>query len=346
MSESSMENWEGMPAAFPATGAPEKYLRFLLRYAVMAPSNRNVQPWLFKIKDDTVALYADRSRALPVMDPQDRELLIGCGAALFYLRVALRHFGYMDKVETFPDANDPDLLARVRLGSKRTATTEEELLFQAIPKRHTNRFPFKNMHVSGWLLDALQADARSENAWLHIVGDSDLRYAIADLIAEADHAQWSNQEYRSEVAGWVRSNRGSERDGLPGYALGMDDLEAGIAPLVMEAFDLSNSVSGKDYKLAIAAPALVVLGTDLDEPSGWLAAGQALAKVLLHASAEGLSAAFFNQPIEVADMRVILTETIGVAGFPQILMRMGYGPNVKATPRREVNEVLIVDSTE
>jgi nitroreductase len=50
--------------------------------AVRAPSSHNTQPWRFRVDGDTVALYADRGRALPENDPDDRELVISCGAAL------------------------------------------------------------------------------------------------------------------------------------------------------------------------------------------------------------------------------------------------------------------------
>src|SRR5215469_16093227 len=117
--------WDVREADFPSTGPPAEQLRFLLQYAVLAPSGHNSQPWMFKIDEDTVELYADRSRALPVVDPDDRELTISCGAALLNLRVALRHFGYAGEVIPFPDPDDPDLLARVHLGKIGGARTEE-----------------------------------------------------------------------------------------------------------------------------------------------------------------------------------------------------------------------------
>jgi hypothetical protein len=53
---------------------------------------RPVQP----ILRDTVELYADRTQALAVVDPEDRALTISCGAALPNLRVALRRLSYRD----------------------------------------------------------------------------------------------------------------------------------------------------------------------------------------------------------------------------------------------------------
>jgi len=60
----------------------EARLRFALNYAVLAPSTHNSQPWRFIVDGDTVMLCANRTRALPVVDPFDRELVISCGAAL------------------------------------------------------------------------------------------------------------------------------------------------------------------------------------------------------------------------------------------------------------------------
>ena len=47
-----------------------------LRYAVLAPSSHNSQPWSFRLNGNEVELWADRKRSLPVVDPHDRELLI------------------------------------------------------------------------------------------------------------------------------------------------------------------------------------------------------------------------------------------------------------------------------
>src|SRR5687767_3698769 len=74
-------------------------LRDAVRSAVRAPSSHNTQPWLFRLRgDDVLELYADRSRALPVVDPRDRELTISCGAALFHVRAALRAAGHAGEV--------------------------------------------------------------------------------------------------------------------------------------------------------------------------------------------------------------------------------------------------------
>src|SRR5690606_20406923 len=79
--ESSGKEYSG-DGDFPFDGSPEAKLRFLLSYAILAPSNRNTQPWRWRISEDMIELYADRGRALPHLDPDDRELIMSCGAAL------------------------------------------------------------------------------------------------------------------------------------------------------------------------------------------------------------------------------------------------------------------------
>src|SRR5215208_288452 len=112
------DSWNVSEEEFPLQGGPEEKLRFLLNYAVLAASGHNTQPWLFRISGDKVELYADRTRGLAVVDPEDRALTISCGAALFHLQVAVRHVGYTGEVETVPDLDEMDLLARVRLGAE------------------------------------------------------------------------------------------------------------------------------------------------------------------------------------------------------------------------------------
>src|ERR1700757_4876229 len=137
MSELIANPWEVSESDFPASSTPAKQLRFLLNYAVLAPSRHNAQPWLFKIQDNVVELYADRLRALPVTDANNREMTISCGAALANLIIAIRYFGYSAAVEICAHTDNPQLLARVRLENGMPATLEEARLFHAISSRRT-----------------------------------------------------------------------------------------------------------------------------------------------------------------------------------------------------------------
>lgn len=337
----SLQSWEVSADRFPADGSSEEQILFCLRYAVLAPSGHNTQPWLFRIREREVELLADRSRALPVVDPFDRELVISCGAALFNLRIALERFGWELEVDCLPDAHDPDLMARVGLVSRRDPSHESSLLFDEIPRRHTNRGSFDDLPVVEAIVRDLARCVETEGAWLVPLNESTKQIA-ADLIAQGDRIQFRDTHFRRELTAWTMSNLSRRRDGMPGYTHGAGDVASAVAPLLIRTFDWARlGLAAKDRELAAGSPLLVLIGTEHEEPSEWMAAGQALQHALLAACAVGLQGSYLNQPIEVASLRPRLRELVGRSGFPQLLLRLGYGPAVRATPRRDVDEVVL-----
>ncbi|MFC7106807.1 hypothetical protein ACFQQB_44220 [Nonomuraea rubra] len=99
-------------------------IRASLEAATWAPSVHNSQPWSFAVSGDEISVRADTARKLRHADPEGRQLLISCGAALFNIRTVLRHRGYEPVVQVLPDPDRPALLATVRLGraSRPTST--------------------------------------------------------------------------------------------------------------------------------------------------------------------------------------------------------------------------------
>ena len=97
------------------TDPPREQLAFLVRYAVLAPSGHNTQPWRFVLSDTHVDVVADTSRALHMVDPHDREMTMSCAAAAETLLAALRAFGLTGTLMPQPLPPVPDIIARVTL---------------------------------------------------------------------------------------------------------------------------------------------------------------------------------------------------------------------------------------
>ena len=258
---------------FPLEGKIEDQLKFLLNYAILAPSSHNTQPWSFKIVNDTIELYADKTRALPIADPNYRELIISCGAALFNLRIAIRHFGYGDMVDILPDLDNLDLLARIQLGSKRIVKLEENFLFRAISKRVTNRQDFDDCQLPDSLVSELETATRSEGSWLQIMTEvipQANRKAVIDLIAQGDRLQMADPVFRRELAQWIHTDNNPTHDGIPPHAQGMNHNLDVIAPLIswtIRSFDLGDSRSAIDCQLAEKAPVLMLISSESDNKS-------------------------------------------------------------------------------
>src|SRR5260370_40526450 len=117
---------------------PEEVARFIVGAAVHAPSVHNTQPWWFSSDEREVSVHADAERRLRVADPDGREMLISCGAALFTARVALRYLGYVPAVRVLPDPDLPNLVARIGWGGPTPPVAYERPLFAPSPTRPTH----------------------------------------------------------------------------------------------------------------------------------------------------------------------------------------------------------------
>jgi nitroreductase len=329
----------GAERAFPVWSGGAERLRFLLQWAILAPSRHNAQPWTFEIEGDELRVYADASRTLPVADPDGRQMVMSCGAAIVNLRLAAQHFGHATSTEIIRSHRRDGLLARVRLEERSATTPEAEEMFQAIHRRRTNRLPLDGREPPEGLVTALLREARREGAWLRPVEEGERR-AVGELVAEGDRLQWSSARFRAELAHWSRHNGTLRRDGLPGYAVGMSDAASLVQPLVVRFTNPGREEADRDRRRATCCKALLVLSTPRDGTAEWIEAGEALQRILLRAAAAGLYASYFAQPIESPELRRRLRDLLAHPGVPQVMFRLGYGLDVRAVPRRPVDEVL------
>jgi nitroreductase len=325
-----------IPSALGLTG---EQVDGLLTAAGRAPSLHNSQPWRFRLTPSTIELHADRDRRVPVADPDDRELRIGCGAALFNLRLALHGLGIRPLVTILPIRSRPDLLAVVRAGGHKPITPDQQRLLSAVPLRRTNRHPFSDAQVTRQELYALRRAAQDENCWLHLLEERRQRSALQRIAARAHDAQMSDPRFRAEFTDWTA--RASDTSGVPASAGGpvpepqdrwvLRDYTAGAG---------GTRVPGKDFE---AEPLVAILFAHLSGPEAEIRAGQALQRVLLTATAEGLSTSFLSHVVEVPLAREELRRLVGATRPPQVALRIGHGWPVPATPRRSPADLVAAD---
>lgn len=309
-------------------------VNLMLEAAIRAPSGHNTQPWRFYVAKDRIELHADRTRALAVTDPEDRELVISCGCALLNLRVAAAHAGAPLAVELTPDPADEDLLAVARFTGTADADRDDPALFGAIARRRTYRRRFDTRTVPVEVVTGLEEAAAAEGAWLAPLTAEADRHRLAELVSEGDAAQWADPRWRRELAMWMHPRRAGDGLSVPGIV-------APMAQTVVRTFDMGGGVAAKDAELAEESPLLAVLGTGADGVTDWLHAGQGLERVLLTAQIAGLQASYLNQPVQVTATRPKLQHLVGRAGFPQLVLRLGYPTSeLPPSPRRSLQDML------
>ncbi|MFD1938548.1 MULTISPECIES: Acg family FMN-binding oxidoreductase [Nonomuraea] len=305
-------------------------IRAALEAATWAPSVHNSQPWTFAVSGEEISVRADADRKLRVGDPEGREMLIGCGAALFNVRTVLRGKGWAPVTRILPDPDRPNLLATVRLGEVVTPDETTRLFGGEIERRRTHRAGFTNLPVPDKLIEALVRQAAAENGRLMPVGDE---AAVRVLAALTQAAQAARPE-DAEVRRWGRAPGSSRKDGVPADAYPSEPADTGF-PQRDYAWGIE-----ADQSTATATGVVAVMTTRRDSKEEWIATGQALQRVLLYACAFGLSAAFHTQALELPHLREFAREEVCSGEYPQMIMRLGFTFDSTHGVRRPLSEVL------
>ncbi|WP_329197445.1 Acg family FMN-binding oxidoreductase [Streptomyces sp. NBC_01435] len=327
----------------------------LVADATAAPSMHNAQPWLFRYgqRSRTLDLRADFERRIPEADPTARALHVGCGAALLNLRVSAAHHGLDAATTLLPDPSDPVLLASVRLddgpgvrlddGPDASGGRAEEALralHPAIAERHTSRYPFDEQAIPDDVRARLVRAARAEGADLVFLAGPHLE-TVLDLIRDAEGYDRGDPAREAEQEHWARYTKtDAPVDGIPDYAFGPRDA---AERATNRDFAGSVPVAGRARVPFEHQPQLALLSTGGDRPADWLRAGQALERVLLTATLDAVSTSFAAQPLEWPDLRWVLRDPVHGTGHPQMIIRLGYGPNGPRTPRRPLDRVLTIE---
>ncbi|MBN3929606.1 nitroreductase [Streptomyces verrucosisporus] len=329
-----------------------------VRDAAAAPSVHNTQPWRFRYPRSEGALQvrADFGRALPHADPEGRALHISCGAALFNLRVALAHEGLRPVTRLLPDPDDPALLAVVRPagpgdgqgpGAGGDGGEGIGALHPAVHRRHISRRPFAETEIPRSLRTALSDAALREGALLDFPGPIHLRWVL-ELVEEAEARNRADRGEAEDLARWTRTGTAASAttagadagDGIPEYAFGPRKFD-GRAPV--RDFAGTGRVPGRRSETFERHPQIALISTVKDRPVDWLRAGQAMERVLLLATGEGLVGSPATQPVEWPDLRGPLRDPVSGRGQVQLVLRLGYGPPGPGTPRRPPGEVLDIE---
>jgi hypothetical protein len=262
-------------------------------------------------------------------------LYLSLGAAVFNLRVEAARLAYGAVVRTVLDRARPDLVAEVELTGGGAEAEQLHRLAPSIWLRRTNRQPYADQPLPAEVRRLLNLTAGLEGTELQWLDDESRRTWVNLATAEAGQEDDRSMARSQERRFWVGGERAV--DGVPTSALGPrpDRPEAPVRDLAATPVQVRRPSATFERQ-----PQLAILATRRDGPAEWLRAGQAMERVLLEATASGLSTSLLNQAIEHDALRWLLHEPLSVWTRPQAIIRFGYGPAVPVTPRRPIAEVL------
>jgi hypothetical protein len=313
------------------------HMREIVRYATLAASGHNTQPWKFAISANAIDIYPDVARHLSAVDPSDRELWISLGCALENLIIAARAAGYVAEV-TYPDAADV-----IHIGLTQ-AIPQGGALFDALPLRQNTRSAYDGRPTPTADLDQLQSLRREPGVALHVITSPAERETVLEYVNQGNLRQYADPAFVQELIAWVRFNTKealATLDGLYAPSSGNPAVPRWLGQLVVGGMKPQQQADADAAKLRSSSGVVVVTSAS-DDKAAWVRTGQVYERLALTMTSLNIRSAFLNQPIEVAAVRGQFQSAMGLAtALPQLLVRFGYADALPRSLRRPVEQVLV-----
>ncbi len=331
----------------------------LVRAAILAANPHDTQPWLFRVSESRIELFADLNRRIGAIDPYLREMHIGLGCALENLLLAADANGYSYHLSLLPEQSNPNYVARIDLSP---GPTSESDLYRAIPDRHTNRGAYiKEKPVSAKILEQLKSLGSDETDvklfWFATAAE---RHQVGDLIIQATEAIIADREQSDDSAKWFRStwkDLNHYRDGITLDATGSPWYTRALAkvlpPQSPEKNDQFWLKTVKEVSVATASAFGILAVRDHRDRAQMMRCGRMWQRMHLWATGQGVAMQPLNQMPERAareevlgiqpQLGNILQELTGGSEWQALMVfRTGY-PTTAAllSPRRSIEEVIV-----
>lgn len=333
-----MNSWNIKEEHFKTKKDMGAKLEFLVRYAILAPSGYNSQPWKFNIDENKIEIYSDFSKKRGVIDPMDREIYVSVGAALENLVIAAKHFGFEIKIKInnkIGTDKELDLVAIVEFQDKKNKDDNiNKKMFEAISKRQTNRRPFEKIskdtkklekHIKGLIGD--------KEIEMKLFDEENIKKKIGSLMAQASLYWYSKENFRKELLGWLQDDTESKNmDGIWQKYYDATDR--------MGVLNFAEDKAIRDEMLVAESPILMIVSSKKDNKENWIKTGRNLERILLYLTSEEISHAYFNSIVESDKHRIELGKELN-NGIPQLVLRLGKAKRVMRSYRNAIKEVLM-----
>ena len=327
--------------------------------AILASNPHNTQPWLFKVTNSYIELYADETRNLGTIDPLRREMFIGLGCAIENLMISARAKGYDPRLTYKSSPLKPSCIARIELDKSPIVKSP---LYDYIPLRHTHRGAYDTTRrIPKATLTNIENLIIDENkVRLTWMTNSEEKQTVSDLTIKATEAIIADEKMSADSNKWFKEDWKdiqTERDGITLDAQGgsffIRTLGKLLPPLSHEQNNDFWLSSTKDTQTATASVYGLISVRDPSDNEQRARAGRAWQRIHLHGTSIGLGMQPLCQLNEMADhekssgVNNIFSEGLKkLTGDPAwsgvLTFRCGFPlKDTHKSPRRSVEDVLV-----
>ncbi len=275
--------------------------------AILASSPHNTQPWHVFASPDRLVIEADTERHRGAFDPYRREMWIGLGAAVANAEVAAFALGFTPK-PVFVEPLGPNGAGRITLALEPSEPSSSPL-FEALPKRRTNRAPYAEGPVPDAVMQrVLVLTGPVDGARLELIDRQSVAgQAFAQGAIEATRAINADSDMSQDGHAWFRANKrevARHRDGVSILTAGLSPIMSTLGQLMPKPDAAASGrywLASTERQVAACAGYGLILVDDLDDRAGQVAAGRLWQRFHLALTAEGLAGHPLNQLPEIVD---------------------------------------------
>ncbi|TVP97840.1 MAG: hypothetical protein EA359_19070 [Balneolaceae bacterium] len=317
---------------------PDDIFLKIVRRAIKVPSGHNTQPWLFAKESNGLCIIPDFSRSLPVADPEHRELFISLGCAAETAMIAGGFYGY----RTVLKINGLSTDISIKISLQKDDTIEQPELFSYINVRQTTRNLYADKPILAEDIAALKNAGGGYNIRFFI-GQNEIQ-KLSPFIAEANAIQMSNPKFKSELIHWMRFNEKEamhKGDGLYTACSGLPSFGRVPGSFVLKNFVTAKSENKRLLKQLEKTAAVAIFTTPGNELENWIQTGMVFQRFALTATKLGLNHSYINSPCQITQVRDRMMNDLGLDGFPQLLIRLGYSQKMHSSFRRRIHDVIL-----
>jgi len=317
----------------------------ILRYASLAPSGHNTQPWTVRVvKKHEWIIGADPTRHLPVVDSENREMLLSIGAFAENLTTAALTLGYEPCMEVIADSPFDTDLIRV------TLTPAKAVLYplERIETRRTVKRGLQDRELRAEDVHALSAPLNGRLSYFP--RGSSHAACLEEGTVECFRLQSLKNPAQKELARWLRfrdRTARKRRDGLTPEGMEISGFAGWYMRHFMEASDaLKESFRERGIastaELASQGAGWFVITSAGNSVRDVIETGRRFERMALLARERGVGIHPMTQLLEEPEGRRRIAENHPRDMTPQFVLRVGYvhpypGP---VSLRRPVKEFL------
>ncbi len=339
------KSWSVKVEDFYSLDSNEDRIRFLINFAILAPSSHNSQPWRFMIKESVIEIYLEQKRLLSIGDKNNRQALISLGCAAENIIVAADYYGYII-TKIISDSLDYSFpVISIKLVSEGVIHKEQPShLIHQIVRRTVNRGKYIKP-IDGSVVVEIKKIAIPDME-IDIISDKTKISKLTDIALNATAESMLDKEFRSELSNFVISNTSSKKYGMPGFTIGFPGIVSYVAPFMLKTFNLS-SVARKreDPLLREQTPQIGIISTKNDGLADWVNVGSVFERMSLILTRNDASVAVWAAPIQIGGHFQDISKVLGLYNRPQMFLRIGF-PEKKMdhSPRLSQKDVIVLSN--